>query len=76
MVHQDGPISKRLVSSQLSPAEQIQLIKEMLADRGEQQAAKSLQPGDALRLVEFLDLVCHLSFQVTYILRGIDSENR
>ena len=51
------PICKRLASSQIRPEEQVRLIKNMLADRGEQQAAKDLEPGDALKLVEFLDLV-------------------
>ena len=76
MVHQDGFISKRLVSSQLSPAEQIQLVEEMLADKGEQQAAKGLKPDDASRLIELLDLVCHIPFDVINALRRIDSENR
>ena len=68
MVHQDGPISKRLPSSQ-DPAEQIKLIKEMLADKSEQRAAESLEPDSALRLVEFLDLVCRVPLRVTNILR-------
>ena len=51
------PICKRLVSSQLNSTDQIRLINEVLVDKGEQQAAKDLEPGDALKLVELLDLV-------------------
>jgi hypothetical protein len=52
-----GPISKRLVSSDYNPARQIELIKEMLANRDEQQAAKGLEPEEASKFVEMLDLV-------------------
>ena len=51
------PISKYLVSFDLSHAKKIELIKEMLANKNEQQAAKRLEPGEASRLVEMLDLV-------------------
>jgi hypothetical protein len=51
------PISKRLVSSYFSPAQQIELIREMLADRSEQQAARALEPEEASKFVEMLDLV-------------------
>jgi hypothetical protein len=51
------PISKRLVSSYFDPARQIELIKEMLANRDEQQAAKDLKPEEASKFVEVLDLV-------------------
>ena len=52
-----GPISKRLASFQFTPTEQIQLIKDLLADRGEQEAARVLELGDASKLVELLDSV-------------------
>ena len=52
-----GPISKRLATFQFAPAEEIQLIREMLANRGEQEAAKGLEPSDAANLIEFLDSV-------------------
>ena len=52
------PISKRLVSSDFSPTQQIKLIEEMLANRDEQQAVRGLVPDEASRLVEILDLVC------------------
>jgi hypothetical protein len=69
-------ISKRLISSDFSPAEQVKLIKGILADKDEQQAAKGLEPGGALKFVETLDLVCLLySFPITNILREIDLEN-
>ena len=65
-----GPISKRLVSFQFTPAKQIQLIKEMLADRGGQEAAKVLERGDASKLIELLDSVClPFSFLVINALR-------
>ena len=48
------PICKRLVSSR--PEEQDWLIKDMLGDRGEHWAAKDLEPGDALKLVEFFEI--------------------
>ena len=51
------PIPKRLVSSSFDPARQIELIREMLADRGEQQAARALGPEEASKFVEMLDLV-------------------
>jgi len=70
------PISKRLVSFQFTPAEQIQLIKEMLADRGEQEAARALKPGDASKLIELLDLVCPpSSFLATNSSRQTGSES-
>jgi hypothetical protein len=53
----EDPTSKRLVSLDFSPARKIALIEEILADRNEQQASKDLEPGDALSLVELLDLV-------------------
>jgi len=52
-----GPISKRLISFQFTPAEQIQLIKAMLTDRNEQEAARGLESGDWPKLVELLDSV-------------------
>ena len=52
-----GPISKRLVSSDYGPARQIELIREMLANRDEQQAAKCMEPEEASKFVEILDLV-------------------
>jgi hypothetical protein len=52
-----GSISKQLVSSDFSPVRQIELIKEMLANRDEQQAAKGLEPEEASKFVEMLDLV-------------------
>jgi len=52
-----GPISKRLVSFQFTPADQIRLIKEVLADRSKQETAKVLEPGDASKLIELLDSV-------------------
>ena len=48
------PICKRLVSSR--PEEQDWLIKDMLGDRGEHRAAKDLELGDALKLVEFFEI--------------------
>jgi hypothetical protein len=51
------PISKRLVSSDFSPARQVELIEKMLADKHEQQAARGLETREASRLVEMLDLV-------------------
>ena len=60
-----GPVSRRLVSFQFTPAEQIQLIKEMLADRDEQEAARDLVPGDASKLIELLDSVRSPSFLAT-----------
>ena len=50
------PICKRLVSSQFRPEEQDWLIKDMLGDRGEHQTAKDLKPGEALKLVEFVEI--------------------
>jgi len=70
------PISKRLVSFQFTPAEKIQLIKEMLADRGEQEAARVLKPGDASKLIELLDSVRPpSSFLAIIALRQTGSES-
>ena len=70
-----GPIS-RLVSFQFAPTEQIKLIKEMLADRGEQEMARVLQPGDASKLIELLDSVRLLpSSPATDALRETGSES-
>ena len=52
-----GPIPKRLVCFQFTPAEQFQLVNEMLADRREREAGKDLEPTDASNLIEFLDSV-------------------
>ncbi|KAF9643492.1 kinase-like protein [Thelephora ganbajun] len=52
-----GPISKHLVSHALSLNDQVRYIKRLLANREEQQAAKSLEPGDGVRFIELLDWV-------------------
>ena len=52
-----GPISKRLISFEYTPAEQIQLIEQMLRNVDEQRVARDLDPADASTFIEFLDSV-------------------
>lgn len=51
------PISKYLVSHELSLDDRTERIRELLASRQEQEQAKTLEPGDALKFVELLDEV-------------------
>ena len=69
-----GPIPKRLVAFQFTPAEQVQLIKEMLMYKSKQEAARGLGPGDASKFIDLLDSVCPLpSFTAANILQEIGS---
>jgi len=69
-----GPIPKRLVSFQFTPTEQIQLIKEMLADRDKPGTARNLGPDDASKFIEILDSVRATSFPLINALRETGSE--
>ena len=51
------PISKYLVSHELSLDDRTKRIRELLASRQEQEQAKTLEPDDALKFVELLDEV-------------------
>jgi hypothetical protein len=51
------PISKDLISHEFSPNDRIRYIKKLLASREEQENAKLLETGDAVKFVELLDEV-------------------
>ena len=56
-VKEREPISKYLVSHELSLDDRTDHIRELLASRQEQEQAKTLEPGDASKFVELLDEV-------------------
>ena len=56
----EGPISKYLVTHELGLDDLVKGIRKLLASKEQQEGAKNLEPGDALKFVELLDQVCSL----------------
>ena len=70
------PISKYLVSHELSSDDLVKSVRKLLASKEGQEGAKSLEPGDVSRFVELIDQVCATFFQITTVRREIGFESR